>query len=348
MKRNLRNKIVFGLMTNEINIKIRDIKYVIRNVSSVIRFEAEEIYDRTVHDNRFSLWLTDKDALAILVNNDLCSTDIDSNMKEIEKVVEDHKVRLFKASFDTDAVKKIKHTLGMVRKKQEQMMETRFSLDHLTIHGFGEMVKQQFLMFHSLYNMDGSRFWNDPKDVNIRLMELAMLENTKAKLTVSIFREIARTDPWRSYWGVDKSNPFGTSALQLTEDQRTLIMFTKMYDNAYEHPECPPQDIMADDDMFDGWMIANQRKNEKEKMTHQLEDRFARHGDAQEIFIPVKNREQARKINELNDTRGTIVKAQRKAALHRSGKLTDSQLPDKRIEIQAQANKQFIEQVKGK
>lgn len=348
MEKNLRNKMVYGLMTNETIIQVFGKPYVLKHISPAKRFEAEEMYERAVYENRFNTWLTDHQVLQLLVHNGLCSADIDSNLKEIDKVIEDHKIRLFKSAFSTDDVKKIRNTLNMVRSKQEQMLDTRHSLDHLTLKGFGEMVKQQFIMFHSLYNIDGSKVWEEATDIDIKLLELAMVQAARTRPSVAQFRELARTDPWRSYWNISKGQPFGVSPIELTEDQRTLIMFTKMYDSAYEHPECPPDDILKDDDMFDGWMISNQRKNEKEKMTHQLEDRFAKHGDAQEIFIPVKNKEQARKINELNDTQGVMVKAQREAALKKAGKLRENQLPDKRIEIQAQANQQYIDKVKGK
>ena len=69
-------------------------------------------------------------------------------------------------------------------------------------------------------------------------------------------------------------------------------MYSKLYDGAYEHPECPEDSVIQDDDMFDGWMIFQRRKREKSKTAKQVDSVIgAKQREAEELFIPSPNQD---------------------------------------------------------
>src|SRR5690606_2327455 len=128
----------------------------------------------------------------------------------------------------------------------------------------------------------------------------AIMHNINAlSLSASQIRRIARNDPWRSHYTLCKENPFNKNVVDYSDEQRTHILFTKMYESAYEHPECPPEDVMNDDDLFDGWMIKERRKRESDKNAQEMDRRIGKSSkikNSQEVFVMARDRDDAKKI----------------------------------------------------
>ena len=346
MDRNERESLVYRIVTGETQLSIGQNIYTIKATTAHLRFKAAELYKQTKKQNRFNPWLTDKDCIRLLIQNNLCSADIDNNLKIISKEIDNLKVRLFDTITNAVEHKKIRERLKKVKVKQEEMVTTRHMYDHLTLAGFAEMVKRQFLIFSTTY-CGSKKLWDNPKDVDFIVLERltsAVLQNT---VGVDKLREIARTDPWRNYWNLQKDNIFGhTSVVELTDEQKTLLLFSKMYDSAYENPDCPTDDIIGDDDLFDGWMISQRRQNEKGRKTKQINKKLGKLRDSDEVFIVAKNADEVKAIHDMNDMEGQIIKAKRKAVLKQKGKAVDANFSDRKLQMQQQSNNQFITTVK--
>ena len=66
-----------------------------------------------------------------------------------------------------------------------------------------------------------------------------------------------------------------------------------MYSKIYEHPECPEDAIIEDDDALDGWMLNQQKENKKQKMEKGVDNLLGKKGQkAQEVFLMAKNEEE--------------------------------------------------------
>ena len=117
-----------------------------------------------------------------------------------------------------------------------------------------------------------------------------------------------------------------------------------MYDSAYEHPECPPDSVFEDDDMFDGWMITQKRENEKNRNKNRTEKLLEgkKLDKAGEIFIVANSKEEAQNIYGLNDhTSRHIIKERESLLKSTSQIIDDANLPDVKRELVVQANQQF-------
>lgn len=323
------------------------------------KVKATELYRQTMRDNRFGHWLTDSDCFRILLKNKLVTIDVDSNLQKIEKEIENLKVRAYNTVLLPVENKKVRKTLDMVKKKQEEIMGVRHSMDHLTLKGFAEMVKRQYLICTGLYYDNTDKLvWKNIGDVDCLFLEGVVRAVLSRAVSISQLREMARKDPWRSYWSVNKVNPFGLkSPMHLTDEQKTLILFSKMYDSAQQHPDCPPDNIINDDDLFDGWMIYERRKIEQEKTTEEMKKKMEKHrgnlANADEVFLVPKGdtqeeiQQSIKDINSMNSTAGQMIKAQRRAVVKKKGKAIDADFPDRKMDIAAAQNKQFIQTVKG-
>lgn len=342
-------EILYRIISGKQVIDLDGVKYIVKNPSNKIKLEAEEIFKEIVRKNRFnSNWITDKFCLQLLVSNGLCTADVDSNMKKMEKSIEDLKVSLYTSLFTPDIHKKTKKTLDLVRDKQANLVSIRHSLDHLTVKGYASMVKNQFIIFNTLFDENENRVWENIEDIDVFLLEKISYNMLKNTLPVPKLRELSRTEPWRSYWSIKKTNVFDCPVFDLTDEQKSLILFSKMYDSAHEHPECPTEEVLSNDDLFDGWMIMENRKREKQKMTSELDKKIGgKRSDSDEVFLVAKSKEDRDRIEALNDAGGSIIKAQRLATIKKQGgKAVDANFVDRRVDMQQQANQQFMNTVK--
>lgn len=342
--------ILYRIMSGYYIADIQGTSYKICNPSVDVKLRASQLYDESLQDTRFESWMTDNGAKRVLVQNGFVGADVDSNFPKIETSIEELKIQLYESAYQYKEREKIRKRLTQVKQKYEEMYAYRHMFDMVTREGHASLIKMQYLIAASTYTLDGKPLGDDISSMDFALIDALVKEVNFNKIDVLQFRKIARTDPWRSYWGAHKENIFGLCAIELSDDQRYLILMSKMYDNCYEHPESPPEDIIEDDDLFDGWMLVQKKKRDEEKGSSLGDDMIkGRHSNAQEIFMPVANMEEARKIEDLNTLEGRMVKKQRKEFLeaNKGRQFSQSKLPDEAIKIHAEHQRQFLDKVKG-
>lgn len=198
----------------------------------------------------------------------------------------------------------------------------------IRLSGYASFVKHYYLLSRSIYLGD-KRVENDFPILN-RVSNF-LIGNA---VTGEQFRELARTDPWRGYWSICKENVFGKCPTQLTEDQRILSGFSRMYDSIYESCDVPQDEIIDCDDALDGWMIKQKRERLKSQNSKIIE-KMTGNVKGDEVFLIAKNKQHAKKINEMNDTSARIIKRQRESLVKRKGLAVDMEFADKQLEMAA-------------
>jgi hypothetical protein len=327
---------------------IEEQEYKVINPTVNILYKAEQIKHQCINVNRYESWSTDQQNKWFLIKHGLVEPDIDQNLKEIDKRIDDLKVELYNKAFQVSEHDQLKKTLQMVKDKSNDMWKMRHMFDHTTVVGYANLVKHQFIIFNTLYYPDDTRVFDNFDIADFRIIDKIIQEVYRSSITEAQFRYIARHEPWRSIWSADKSNPYGKPSIDLTNEQRQLILMSKMYDAASEHPECPPDNIIEDDDMFDGWMIKHRRDRDRQQKVDTMDDILGgKHGDAHEVYIPAKTKQDIEQIEMLNDTEAKIIKAQRSKQIQNKGRVSQLNLHDERMRMQIEAQSQFRDKVKG-
>jgi hypothetical protein len=106
-----------------------------------------------------------------------------------------------------------------------------------------------------------------------------------------------------------------------------------MYTKIYEHPECPNEDVIEDDDALDGWMLEQQKKNAKEKTEKGVDNLIGKYGkNAQEVFLMPKDEKEFDQINELNSNQ-SMAKINARRNLGQGEIKEDSDFSDTQAEM---------------
>lgn len=321
---------------------------IIRPFTPIDKYIANQLYSKALREAGFQDVMTDKEVLNMLLDLDLWSPEEEGELNDIPEKILGLKVALYESYYNTKQCDMVRKSLADMKKRHDVLYHKRHSHDHLTCSTAAAMKKLTYLVGASTYYQDGTRVWPSEniiaEQAPMSILEKLVCLYNESRPTESQLRELSHTEPWLSTWHASKSGTlFSHPAVECTDDQKILIAWSKFYENIGEHPECPAEDILSDDDMLDGWLELEKRKRRAEKKQQDAENRFGggKIGEASEIFVVVKDREDAKRINELNSIEAQAIKRRRQQALEAKGILPNHQMPDKHLEIMNQAREQF-------
>jgi hypothetical protein len=340
--------LVHRIIAGCIICEFRDHTLLVKQPTKLQRYMAEEIYFDTLEKAELAGSYTDEQLMELLLKHKFWNNDKQILLDSIPKNIEDFKVGLFNSTFNSVQRNTIRKALSVARKEQEKLLSELHEYDYISAKGVAQMAKARYIVAASLYNLDGTKLFDEN---NLWLVPNNIIESigevvSKNRLDESTIRELARTDPWRTIWIAKKAenNVFGIPAVDLSDDQRMLSIWSSVYDNIYEHPECPSDEVMNDDDMLDGWMIAQKRKRDSSKGAS-VDDIITNEKvrGSEEIFIPVGNAADAQKVMALNDASAARLLQQRMDLVKQKGVVKETEMPDSQAKIREQITQQYLE-----
>ena len=344
MKYHQRYSLVQRLLSNYRICYIDNEKYIIKNPSLDIIYQSHVLYEDTLHQTRFEHWLREDRCEQVLVSRKLWSRDDNTSITNVENTLENLKVELYKNSFRTEEVKRLKKSIKNLNRALEGLYIRKSVLDTYTWEEFSQFARIGFTLIHTLYDKNNKLVFGDDNNADYFFLHKVILQLHKQKLPIAEYREIARTEPWNTYWRVGKPNPFKCSVAELNEEQKTMIVYSNLYDNVSQHPEKPSELVVNHDDMLDGWLILQRIERDKELASKQIDRQLGgKHANAQEVFLPVRSLDEAKNINLMNDPQSLIIKKQRERLIEKKGQVKDVDFLDKKLDLQ----KQKIEAMKG-
>ena len=317
--------------------------YIIKRNTCEQKYIADVLYKEALEDVKYEDW-ADTNMLNIVCGTWFKSDE--AKYTELLGKIDAYKIKLYQ-QFHTSHAKFFRNALKIVRAELQELDIKKNTFFYLTRENYALTIKNQYLIAMRVFRLNGQPVWNL---TNFQEKESLLLQEIIAfsrlhYISTSQLRELARSEPWRSYWWIDK-NVFGKSPIKLSDTQKLLIVFSKMYDSAYENTDRPPEEIINDDDAFDGWMLLARQNQDKEKQNKSLDSHIDRvHKGAKEIFLaadfeqPDKpaTKEDIERIKALNDDRGQFIKQQRFQMIDEKGTVKIQEFADVRIEIEKTA-----------
>lgn len=344
-----KNNIVFRMLAGY----VRCGQYRILYPSTEILYEATEVYKRVMDQYKYANFFTKKSILPVLYRHKIWTPDGEANLKGLSKSIEELKVKLFRTIGRKKDQDRIRKQLNATKIVQEKLFVNRHLLDYMTVEGLAYMASQRFVYVNTICDTEGKRLWPHAAQCDFFLLNHIMVIHRETALSVDQYREIARSEPWRSYWNARGIDIFGEGVLD--DERKAVVLFSKMYDNAYEHPDCPKEDVVEDDDLFDGWLIFERRKREAEKEEDKRGQKTKpgshRGADHNEFFEMVSTQGDADDVFGLNDRNAQARLRAKRTALRNlppGQEIPEALMPDVRQENAQKAVQQFSQHVKNR
>ncbi len=335
------------IISGVLPFRFNGVCYSIHQPRRSLLLSAEEFSSNLAEENKYGFWLSDGDIEDILIRQGVWDKCNDVVVKNLTTTLDNYKVDLYKNYLtNPTAVKKTRHFISVIRNKINKVFEYRYSLYQWTLKYYLDTMKNRYLAMYTIYK-DGKRVYDDNvtfNEISFHLIDTAIKYKLKNTLTDTLIRKAVREEPWKTLWSIGKPNPFEFNILELTDNQKLMIIFSRMYDSVMQSNDCPPNNIIEDDDALDGWMINNRREIEKYKIDNKVQSNLTEKQKwGREIFIPVNNVEEAKQIEQLNDAETQRIKKERQAVINKKGVAKDIDFLDNRLNVNMMQIQKFMQ-----
>lgn len=339
-------KLFYRVILGYYYIEVNNIRYKIKYPSLEIKYEAEEIYEKTIEDNKFDKrWLTEDEINLFLKINNIWLPSNNDDIKNLEKFIEDTKIDMYVNYGSEIKRKQLKKQLRDATKQLNSLHSKKNSFAYLGIIDHATGIKNEFMLIHSIYDLYNNLIFNNCVQDNYdhNKLQLFIREIVEHAITANDLRALAKSELWKSF----AASANLTREIDLVnDDYRHLINLHRMYENVRQHPECPSNEILEDDDALDGWFLYQNRKAEKEKKKNAILEKVGgnKKKDYGEVFVVTQDKEQTSEIYSLNEQSTMMEIKEMVNATKTKGTLQWSEVPH----IQRQLKQQQTEGIKAK
>jgi hypothetical protein len=287
-------------------IEIKDIKYKVLYPSVELKYKAELLYREILDQQKFdNNWLSDLQLQILLDTNNIWTKKDDQDLAQQKLSLELEKIDLYKEFTNANSKKNHKKNIQKINNYLSTLYYRKDSMNYLTLKHFANNIKHEFIILNSLLDENDNRVIPDMKcfneNYNNTFSQMVSKEILDNQIPINKLKIIARSDIWRSYY--NDANAFPKSSVEANDDYRHLVSLTKMYDQIRQHPECPTDAVIEDDDALDGWFLYQKQKSCKEKQKNQILDKVGGNKikNSGEVFVVTQDRNEARTIFGMND-----------------------------------------------
>jgi len=310
------------------------------------RNRASILYQEILDDIKYDDMISWEQAKIISQRLGIWTSENDNALQSLSNMLDNLKLELFLNHYNPTKVKKLEKQIASLKKGIEKSNDNKYTLYAHTKEYYASNIKKDFLIGISIRDKNDKKiilpedFWlcNNP------LIEMFHSVINRGYISVAEIREIARSEPWRSMWLAQKGDSFGVKSVEWTETQRLLVSFSRMYDNVYESMECPPDEVIKDDDMLDGWFVKQKKDREKKQKDRILDDKFGKikNNDGQEIFV-VAGRDDIQDIYNMNDNSSRNIIRSRAKQIEQNKEVKHQHLKDVQMDLHMQKTQEMRE-----
>ena len=282
--------------------------------------------------------LRNKDIDQLLVEKGWWSQEEDEKLETLNKNLEQMKVDYYNSFFKETTRDYIKKSIVRQNKNIGNLFDKKYIFFDKTCEYLRDFARNTILLEKYAFLQDGSLATN----------KLGVLQLTSAFIRHFLgeeeLKEIAKSTEWRILWNSSKdSGLFKPKGYELTNEQISVISWSRFYDGVYESMDRPNEKIIEDNIALDGWAIIQDRKRKEEEKKQQGEKLAGNVQDAGEVFIPVSNQKEQDQVLALNDTYGKSVIRSKAKQFEKGGTFSESDLNHVKKELQMESLRQAKE-----
>jgi muconolactone delta-isomerase len=306
------------------------------SVESCLVYEKayEEAFDDEV--------MTESEMLDWMIEHDLWGEENETKIEGLKKDLERLKEEIYNNRNNPEMVSQIRQYLRAGEKQLKQQLDIKGSYYQNTCEGVAQVEKISFLIENSTYK-NNKLYQFDDGDTTVQDAMTAWYADV---IHDSTCRELARNDPWKTIWAINERSGqklfSNKEDEELTYNQKSLLMWSQMYDNIQESMECPSNDVINDDDMLDGWFIIQSKKRDREKVEKEFEGSASdRIKNSDEVFVMSHSNKQTQSIEAINNPLVQQIKKQREAVIKKKGVAEQHDFADERLKARNKQTQAF-------
>lgn len=331
---------IYRILSGKTFFNYDNIIYLLRCPSIDIKYKALLLYQDIINEEKYQNWIRSDNYENIMISLGIWDKNTNSIIQNMYSGLDALKVELYKTWMMPSKQKPIRKKITHLKNELNKLLSIKQRFFEHTLEGYAESIRHEFLLCETLYSNNKLVFdyHNKSNEKSYTKFNMISQEIDKISLSLADIKSIARSELWGTYWNCHKACPiFNGNIAEWTDEQRLLYSMSRMYENIREHPECPEDKVIKDDDMLDGWMIEQRREQQKNKKRQSLDSRNKNLNNAKEVFLFPSSKEEFSEIMDLNDTEGKMIIKERMNFVSQQGRdVQEYELPDVQRDIRAE------------
>ncbi len=330
MREFLVSQIKLGIVYND--------NFIIEPFKTISLIQSYKIYQESYDECLLNEIMTNEETLLWLESEGLWTNKQEKDIKDSQDHMDNIKVEMFKSALNKQKVESLRKQLRGIEKSIIRASSRKSSLLQNTCEANAEYEQRTWLILQSVKVTNKDFLIEDHINTIYSVFQDNLLEDRD-------IRELARKEPWHSFWTVSEKGKFPLfkqyKDRELTHNQKNLLLWSQTYDNIQESLDCPDKDVIDDDDLLDGWFIlqSRERQNEKKKKLLDTSIGNAKIQNSSEVFVVGQSPEQIESIQKLNDGKNKMMLNQRVSKLENVGSVNFYDFEDKKTELIQEAYK---------
>lgn len=306
---------------------------------------SQYLYDEMIYESQLMEVYTDKEMVEYMLNHGLWTEKEDGELKTASERIDSLKLEMYRqySAFHSYQMERARKLLNKTKARTSELFTKRHSMDMYTCEGLAATYQLKNLIINNIYKDNGKKV--NPRSINDSLSQIILSQYINNRPHDNDLRQLSKIDKWKTIWNSSKNEHslFGRPAILLTDDQKNLTAWSRLYDSVSECGDSPSKDVIEDDDLFDGWLIDYHKKQEQAKKENKDDGRMP---GAQEVFIMAESPEDVQRINEMNTDDAQFTKKQRFSIIKKFGAMAEENMPDSKQQMVMQATQQFRQSMK--
>jgi len=300
--------------------------------------QSHDIYQESYDECLLNGIMTNDETSHWLNAEGLWTEQQEQNLKESQDNIENIKLEMFKNALNKPKVDSLRKQLRGIEKAIIKASSYKNSLFQNTCETNAEYEQRTWLILQSVKIKTKTFTIEDHINTIYNIFQQNLLEDKD-------IRELARKEPWHSFWTVADKGKISLfkkyKDRDLTYNQKNLLLWSQTYDNIQESIDCPDRDIIDDDDLLDGWFIlqSRERQNEKKKKLLDTSIGNAKIQNSSEVFVVGQSKEQIEDIQKLNNSKNKALLNQRISKLDQRNSVDFYDFEDKKLEVIQEAQR---------
>lgn len=349
-------KICYRIITGITYFWDHDRLYAIRDPSSFDKHLANAYYEKYYHKFWMDLEIpSSAEVESIIIEKNIWSPKDEEKLEKTNDTIEKISKKIiglqFKSKEKAAALEELQYhksiQKSMLKKKNYRPIESAEYMTSLLIH--------KHLLFLLTFDENENRIWTNldefrKVDENL-LNRILSASYFSGEINESDIRLVARSDPWRSIWSasIKSGNLFDHPSCRLTDYQRAVVTWSIIYDNIYEHPESPGQDIINNDDLLDAWMDKQRKERESSRnkdSVSKITSKNSKISNSKEVGIIVDSIDDAQKVYDLNDPLSKTAIRNRMSKISNDKQVKEHEFADFQQELKMEINRMQMKRKK--
>lgn len=343
MTYNDRELFVYRIISGVVTILMKGATLKVFPPTTEVYLEACEKYYEVLH-NSYTNGIKDEEELThILIEKDLWSWHDEKYLKSLPKKMDDCRLSAYENRLNKMMVNKCKNNLMMLDNEYTTLTRKKNKYMHTTCESIASTEKIYHIVKYSCF--DGDKLCDFEKyNIESVIAEYNSFHNISEKL----IRYLSRNQPWSTIWSTKKKTGqyfFSHPNLEMTNNQKTILAFSQMYDSVYESIEKPTKEVIEDDVLLDGWFISQIKDRERRDNQNDLDKTIKsdKIKNSSEVYSVVGNdKERAERIESMNNINMRMIKKERESTIKGAkGPVSQAAFQDEKIKLGNQSHAKF-------